>query len=103
VIATNAQLDKYQLIKVADLAHNGFARAIRPMHTTLDGDTIFALSTWDAPVTLPRTTGANLTDMIGSAAADAMLLAIMDAADQAAGVPNWPSADEAGAAIKGRG
>ncbi len=102
VIATNAQLDKYQLIKVADLAHNGFARAIRPIHTTLDGDTIFALSTWDAPVTLPRTTGSNLTDMIGAAAADAMLLAIMDAADQSAGVPDWPSATEARATIASR-
>ncbi|MCA9861261.1 MAG: P1 family peptidase, partial [Thermomicrobiales bacterium] len=102
VVATNAQLDKYQLIKVADLAHNGYARAIRPIHTTLDGDTIFALSTWEAPVTLPRTTGSNMTDMIGAAAADAMLLAIMDAAEQTAGVPDWPSAAEAGAAIKGQ-
>jgi L-aminopeptidase/D-esterase-like protein len=102
VIATNAQLDKYQLIKVADLAHNGFARAIRPMHTTLDGDTIFALSTWDAPVTLPRTTGANLTDMIGAAAADAMLLAILDAAEQTAGVPDWPSAADASQSSKSR-
>jgi L-aminopeptidase/D-esterase-like protein/DNA-binding transcriptional MerR regulator/quercetin dioxygenase-like cupin family protein len=96
-IATNAQLDKYQLIKVADLAHDGFARAIRPMHTNLDGDTIFALSTWDAPVTLPRTTGANLTDMIGATAADVMVLALLDAATQTPGVPNWPSAEEAGA------
>ena len=70
--------------------------------TNLDGDTIFALSTWDAPVTLPRTTGANLTDMIGAAAADAMVLAILDAAAQSPSVPNWPSASEASAVIKAK-
>lgn len=102
VVATNAQLDKYQLIKVADLAHDGFARAIRPMHTTLDGDTVFAVSTWDAPVTLPRTTGANQTDMIGAAAADAMVLAILDAAHCTDGTPEWPSVADAQAAIRSR-
>ena len=44
VVATNAALTKAQATKVAQMAHNGLARTIRPIHTMLDGDTIFALS-----------------------------------------------------------
>lgn len=43
-IATNALLNKVQLTKVAQMAHDGLARAIYPVHTQYDGDTIFALS-----------------------------------------------------------
>jgi L-aminopeptidase/D-esterase-like protein len=80
IVATNAELDKHQLIKIADLAHDGLARAIRPVHTTLDGDAIFALSPNDGAVSLPDTTEANLTDLIGAAGADAMVLTVLDAA-----------------------
>jgi L-aminopeptidase/D-esterase-like protein len=45
VIATNAKFNKPQMTKVAQMAHDGLARVIRPAHTMLDGDTIFALST----------------------------------------------------------
>lgn len=45
VVVTNATLTKSQATKVASMAHNGYARAIRPVHTLYDGDTIFALST----------------------------------------------------------
>lgn len=45
VVATNAALDKAQAQRVAMMAHDGMARAIRPVHTPFDGDTIFALST----------------------------------------------------------
>jgi L-aminopeptidase/D-esterase-like protein len=45
VVATNARLTKDEANKVAQMAHNGLARAIRPAHTMLDGDTIFSLST----------------------------------------------------------
>ena len=45
VVATNARLDKEQVNKVAQMAHDGLARAIRPAHTMFDGDTIFALAT----------------------------------------------------------
>ncbi len=95
VIATNAGLTKPQLIKVADLAHDGLARAIRPMHTMLDGDTVFALSPHANPASVPGTTGANLTDLVGAAAADAMVLAIVDAARETKGVAGWPSAADA--------
>lgn len=45
VVATNARLTKTQVNKVAQMAHDGLARAVRPAHTTHDGDTIFALAT----------------------------------------------------------
>jgi L-aminopeptidase/D-esterase-like protein len=45
VVATNARLDKAEANKVAQMAHDGLARAIRPAHTMLDGDTLFALAT----------------------------------------------------------
>ena len=52
VIGTNAALSPTEVTKVAQIAHDGLARTIRPVHTMSDGDTIFALSigTHDAPV-----------------------------------------------------
>lgn len=47
VVATNAKLNKEQVNKVAQMAHDGLARAINPAHTMYDGDTIFALATGD--------------------------------------------------------
>ncbi len=45
VVATNARLTKEQVNKVAQMAHDGLARAVRPAHTMFDGDTIFAVAT----------------------------------------------------------
>ena len=45
VVATNARLNKEEANKVAQMAHNGLARTVRPAHTMLDGDTFFALAT----------------------------------------------------------
>lgn len=45
VVATNAKLGKEEVNKVAQMAHDGLARTVRPAHTMLDGDTIFALAT----------------------------------------------------------
>ena len=50
VVATNAKLSKEHTCKVAQMAHDGLARTVKPAHTMLDGDTIFALSTGDQPV-----------------------------------------------------
>jgi L-aminopeptidase/D-esterase-like protein len=100
VIATNAELTKPQLIKIADLAHDGLARAIRPIHTMRDGDTIFALAPHANSKSIPNTTGANLTDLVGAAAADAMVLATIDAARETKGVPGWPSVEDAMAMLR---
>ena len=99
LVATNAGLTKPQVAKIADLAHHGLARAIRPAHAMRDGDTVFALATLDNPVRPPDTSEANLTDLVGHAAADAIVLAILDAARETEGVAGWPSVAEAQAAM----
>ena len=48
VVATNARLTKEEINKVAQMAHDGLARVIRPAHTMFDGDTLFALATGEA-------------------------------------------------------
>jgi L-aminopeptidase/D-esterase-like protein len=45
VVAVNASLTKSEMTKIAQMAHDGFARSIRPAHTMLDGDTVFAIAT----------------------------------------------------------
>lgn len=100
VVATNAALTKPQLIKIADLAHDGLARAMRPAHAMRDGDTIFAISPYEDRVDLPGTSDLNLTDLVGVAAADAMVLAILDAARETSGIEGWPSVAEAQTAMR---
>lgn len=64
VVATNAKLTKPEANKMAQMAQDGLARAIRPAHTMLDGDTIFALATGllrkDADVSLVGTFAAEV-------------------------------------------
>ena len=81
VVATNASLTKAQATKVAQMAHDGLARTIRPAHTMLDGDTIFALST-----------GTKKADVstIGAFAAEAMAEAILRAAQTAKSAGGLP-------------
>jgi putative pantetheine hydrolase len=47
VVATDANLTKAQCAKVSGVAHDGMARAIRPVHTMFDGDTVFTMATGD--------------------------------------------------------
>jgi len=82
VVATNAKLNKEQVNKVAQMAQDGLARTIRPAHTMLDGDTIFALAT-----------GVRKADVniIGAFAAEVMAAAVLRAvrtAEPAAGLPS---------------
>jgi L-aminopeptidase/D-esterase-like protein len=81
VVATNAKFSKPQVTKIAQMAHDGLARVIRPAHTMLDGDTIFALAT-----------GQKTADVssVGTLAAESMALAIIravKAATAAGGLP----------------
>ena len=85
VVATNAALDKAQLALLARMAHDGLARAVRPAHTPVDGDAIFAIAT--AGVERP----ASLIPL-GAAAADATAEAIVRGVRAAAGLPGYPSA-----------
>lgn len=74
VVATNVQLDKAQAQKIAQMAHDGMARAVRPSHTMFDGDTIFALSTGELELE-----GFGQLNAIGAAAADAFARAVVHA------------------------
>ena len=80
VVATNARFNKTQMTKVAQMAHDGYARSISPVHTMADGDTIFALSTGLAE------TPADLS-AIGAIAAAVMARAVVRAALQATSIP----------------
>ncbi|MCZ6764153.1 MAG: P1 family peptidase [Alphaproteobacteria bacterium] len=75
VIATNAALSRAQASRVAIMAQNGFARAVRPVHTPLDGDTVFVLATGGGRRGLDRPSVAELAE-IGSAAADCLARAV---------------------------
>ncbi len=94
VVATDSSLSKAQAQKVAQMAHDGLARAIRPAHTMFDGDTIFCLATGRKD--LPAADGffeapqAQALSEVGRAAADCFVRAIIHAllaAESAYGFP----------------
>jgi L-aminopeptidase/D-esterase-like protein len=89
LVATNAKLTKVQAQKMAQMAHDGYARAIAPVHTPGDGDSIFsaATGTWDGAVNYGQ---------IGSLAAEVMADAIVRAATQATASNGYPSARDLG-------
>jgi L-aminopeptidase/D-esterase-like protein len=81
VIATNVKLNKDQITKVAQMAHNGVARTIRPAFSMFDGDTLFALSSGKVEMDL---------NIVGAYAAVAYQKAILRAvhkAEKAGGIP----------------
>lgn len=84
VVATNARLDKAQANRMAQMAHDGFARAIYPVHTPSDGDAVFALATggYDGPGGLM---------LIGALAADVVAEAIVRAVRAAESIPGYPA------------
>jgi L-aminopeptidase/D-esterase-like protein len=85
VVATNATLTKTQATKVAEMAHDGFARAIYPSHTMGDGDMIFALAT------NAQSTPADVS-RVGALAAQVVADAVVRAARQATSIPGYPAA-----------
>jgi L-aminopeptidase/D-esterase-like protein len=84
VIATNAKLTKTEAKRVAQMTHDGYARAIAPVHTPVDGDTVFVLATGGR-------TGRVDPGQIGVLAADVMARAIVRAAEQATSVQGYPA------------
>ena len=84
IVATNAHLDKDEISKVAQMAQDGLARTVRPAHTMLDGDTIFALSKGE------QTADVNI---VGAFAAEVFAQAVLRAvyaARPAGGLPCAP-------------
>jgi len=82
-IATNAKLSKDEVNKVAQMAHNGLARAIRPAHTMFDGDTLFALATGKKKADV---------NLIGAYAAECVASAILRSVQQASPLAQLPAA-----------
>jgi len=83
VVASNASLNKAEANKVAQMAHDGLARTIRPIHTMHDGDTIFAVATGEVQTPV---------DLIGTLSAEVLAEAVLSAvknADEAGGIPAY--------------
>lgn len=98
VVATDAALSSAACRRVAIAAHDGLARTIRPAHTPLDGDTVFALATGavevpppaDAPAAMSPET--RLVTEVGAAAADCLARAVLVgvlSAESVAGIPTY--------------
>ncbi|MFT3665204.1 P1 family peptidase [Piscinibacter sp.] len=85
VIATDAVLTKAQANKLAQMAHDGLARSINPVHTMGDGDTLFALATGAAG------RGADLT-LLGALAAEVTARAVLNGVRAATRLPELPCA-----------
>lgn len=85
VVATNVALSKSEAAKVAQMAHDGLARTVNPVHTPRDGDTVFALST--GRLSVP---GGTLT--VGALAAEATARAVLRGVLAAEGLPGLPAA-----------
>ncbi|MET8954975.1 P1 family peptidase [Streptomyces sp. NPDC004393] len=95
VVATDADLTKAQAQKLAGTAHDGIARAVRPVHLLNDGDTVFALATGARPLT---PTGPLALNEVLAAGADLVTRAIVRAVRAAVPVDgpggSWPSYEE---------
>jgi L-aminopeptidase/D-esterase-like protein len=85
IVATNARLTKPQANKVAQMAHDGLARAIEPVHTTVDGDIVFAASVGAVDA---------VVDVVGAWGARVMREAILQAVRSAESIAGIPSLSE---------
>lgn len=85
VVATNAILNTSQVQKVAEMAHDGLARTISPVHTTVDGDLVFAAAVGEVEAS---------TDVVGAWGARVISEAVVRAVRAARGLPGLPSVSE---------
>jgi L-aminopeptidase/D-esterase-like protein len=93
VVATDAILTKPQAHRLAQVAHDGLARSINPVHTMLDGDTMFALGTGASGQTLSMMV---LSTLAAEVTARAVVRAIRGAQSITVGGMTWPNAHEWG-------
>ena len=106
IVATNAHLTKPAVTKVAQMAHDGLARTVSPVHTSVDGDAVFAASiggppggaSGETPDELPDVpTGvAAAPDVVGTWGARIVAEAVVRAVLSAKGTPDLPAASELG-------
>jgi L-aminopeptidase/D-esterase-like protein len=100
VVATDAELNHEDLQRLSMMGQDGYARAIRPVHTPFDGDTLFAVSTEAVPVSQDPVTLLRL----GTIAADVVARAIMRGVFHAADIAGYGSyATRWGVLLRGTG
>ena len=85
VVITNAEFRKPELCKIAGMAHDGFARSIRPVHTSADGDSIYAVSVGNVRAD---------QDVAGTLAAEVVSEAIIRAVKSAESAYGFPAAKD---------
>jgi L-aminopeptidase/D-esterase-like protein len=90
IVATNARLTKPAVTKVAQMAHDGLARAVYPVHTSIDGDVVFAASIEG----LPGESVVSAPDIVGAWGAHVVAEAIVQAVLTAKGTPDLPAASD---------
>ena len=78
LVATDLALSKAMAKRVAMMAHDGFARAIRPIHTPFDGDTVFVMATRARPMPADREASITIAE-IGTLAADCVVRSVLAA------------------------
>lgn len=83
VVATNAALSKPQAAKVASMAHNGYARTLRPAHTMFDGDTIFSLATGTTVADV------NVVGLLAARVMERAVVAAIRSATSLCGLKSW--------------
>jgi L-aminopeptidase/D-esterase-like protein len=89
IVATDATLSKAQTKELAVIAQDGFARAIYPAHTTLDGDTVFAAATGRRPLADAVNELTELGAVAANALARAVARAVFEAKALPGGIPSW--------------
>ena len=84
---TNGRFEKAALCKLAGMAHDGYARAIRPVHLSMDGDSIYAVSLGIVPADM---------DLVGALGAEVMSRAIVRGVTSAEQAYGYPAARDLG-------
>lgn len=87
VLITNARFDKAALCKIAGMCHDGYARSIRPVHTSFDGDSIYAVSAGELEAD---------QEVVGTIAADVISEAILKAVTSAKSAYGFPCSSDLG-------
>ena len=87
VLITNARFDKAALCKIAGMCHDGYARSIRPVHTSFDGDSIYAVSAGELEAD---------QEVVGTIAADVISEAILKAVTGAKSAYGFPCSSDLG-------
>jgi len=86
-VLTNARFEKTQLCKIAGMTHDGYARSVNPVHTSADGDSIYAVSIGDV---------AADQDLVGALSAEVVSKAIIRAVESAEGAYGFPALRDLG-------